>query len=101
MSHTHTCILEERDPILSTNPTARDAVRYSDPQGKNSPAFDWLRLKSRWKIDECPCHLEMFREMRGERFYAEGFRGVMAGEQQIDTEFFSRDGSPMRRFAGN
>ena len=39
--------------------------------------------------------------MRGERFYAEGFRSVMAGEQEIDTEFFRSDGSPMRRLAGN
>ena len=39
--------------------------------------------------------------MRGERFDAEGFSGVVAAEEKIDAEFFGGDGGPMRRFARN
>ena len=39
--------------------------------------------------------------MRGQRFYAENFRGVMSAEQKIHAEFFSRHGGPVRSFTGD
>ena len=39
--------------------------------------------------------------MRSQRFYAEHFRSVMAAEQKVHAELFSRNGGPVRRFASD
>src|SRR5438874_6171043 len=57
--------------------------------------------QARWAIDKFPWNFKSFRQMRSEGFHAENFCSVMAAEQKIHAEFFSRHGGPVRGFASN
>src|SRR5690348_13674791 len=60
-----------------------------------------LPLHSGRAIDELPWKLESFGQMRDQRFHAKNFRRVMSAEQEIHSEFFGGNSSPMRSFASD
>ncbi len=39
--------------------------------------------------------------MPGQRFYAEDFRRIMPSQNEVDSQFLSGHGGPVRRFPGN
>src|ERR1700675_2842353 len=103
----------EHITAMPTTPVARVLTRWGSAIGeqrttsanlrKEKLRIDGVRLSSESGrgIQKLPRQLEAFREMRGERFHAEGFSRVMAAQKKIDSEFFRGDRSPMRRLAGN
>src|SRR5439155_4717448 len=50
-------------------------------------------------IDEGPRHLELFREMRRQRLYAERLRGVMTSVEDIHSQLLRQRKRPVRALA--